>query len=1859
MIPPCNSLPLHVLRGLCMAVLASHLAPPHAAFAQQSIATPSVPVAQNFDGLGSSATATLPVGWRVGTDWTAGATATTLAYGTSGAGVVTSTSSGGIVNWANGVTASSTSRALGFLNTGSFTSPRSIVYAFQNDTGATVTSLTVNWTYEKYRSGTRAWNWTFFHGDTSSASTPAIDGDQAYPGDIDNATAFNPPTVTAKVVTITGLSIPSGGVYYLRWTLTGVGGSSNGQGLGINDFSITLGASSVPSVTVSPSSLFLPTTTQGSNGISTNFTARGNLLSTNIAVTAVNSNDFAISTNNINFTNTLTLPTNSSGAVTNTLVYVRLTGKSAGSPSNVISLASGTNSASVGASGTVDPPPVQPAITVSTNALPGFSSLIGVASSITNFTAGGSNLTTNIDVVAPAGFSIAFSTNNADFTNTLTLTNTSGSASNRIIHVRMDAFGSPTNIALTNISLTTSSGAPKTVSVSGTVLAPQITLSTNSLSGFSAFAGSSSTNQSFTAGGSNLVAPIVLTASNGYEISTNQTSGFGTTVSLGGSGGGTIASDNGGNYSSATWTNGANAGTGFLPWAIRANSGGGFIGNPSSAGIGGMSSNSFGLFANPTNSGNFVDADRSFSAPLAVGQTFSFQWGINWDSDSVGNKGFNIYAGEPGTNQLVNVNNAGSGDITINGTNTGLAFGTNAMTWSFTLTSSNSLSVSATGRDGVGSFSTNLTTGVSAPKSIRFYASQLPSGGDNRQPYFNNLLISAPSSGPATNFVAPTTIYVRISATNSANPALLGGITVATTGATNSPQVSLSGEVKALPSIPTLNTLQPFLAVSGQASPAQQLTVVGANLTNPLTVVLPQFFQVSTNGTGGPYQGSPLVLSNTNSAGGLNTPVWLRVGSNAPITAGLVATNLVLSSGSAMTNLAVSYRVNSPNPSLAVTPTNLPAILSTQGSPSSGSFLLQGSTLSAGVTNTASSPFLVSTSSGGPFVGNLTVPISSGLVSTNIFVQVATNTPPGVYSGNVAAASGTNTASVAVVASVIASGGAPQIVVSTNALTNFYTFQGFPSTNQTFLAAGYNLTNTTITVGVAGSDYEISTNGSVFTSNVTLAASAGQVPPTQIWARLSTNAVVGSNVSSAISLVSGSASNSVALSGRVDPLRPPSVTLVSPSNNPTIIEPGAKVNLVATVVDTNVAGGPGTLSSIEFLADGVPIPGAATNNVVSPATLTFTWMPGTLPAEVSARAVDSDGLVDTSSAVTVRYPFEGEPVVGFSPPSANGTVQAVAPSAGAAFYIGGEFTELNAEPVARVARVLADGEVDPEFSAGTGPNGAVRALLELDGGLLVGGSFSIVDGVARAGLAKLSLAGRIDTAFNAAFTAGAKVNVVVSQYDGQLLVGGQFTASVTTEEGQNGQPVTRTLSNLVRLDPDTGAIDPDFRPNPNGEVNAVAVQPDGKILVGGSFGTIAASSRTRLARLHLENPDPSDPMALLDATFVTGSGPSGPVQSIAVLSGGSIVVGGQFSTYNGSGNYLNLLKLGPSGTLDPVFNFSGRPQQPTTGGFNGAVFDVHVRPSGHVLASGAFTRVENRSLQIPFNEPAGRVVQLRPDGYHDPSFNPGGAGANNTVLRSATLANGNLVLVGAFDRFNDKEVQRIVVLAGANGLDPMVVSAPFLTVPAGQEFAFNFRSSTGAGARFELDGEDPLPVGMSFDPDGLLTGIPLQAGGLRFRVTPSAGGRQGLASDFELYVLPRMVPFSVWQRVWYPGQEDEPDVAGPDVSSGNPSGLSNFLIYALSGGDPRQSGAGILPVAVPTPEPDDGPVYLTLYSPFYPLAEARFLIEYSDDLRGSWIGVPTSVDPDLGILSGRAPQPMEGSARQFLRLQVAPLPTNE
>jgi len=191
-----------------------------------------------------------------------------------------------------------------------------------------------------------------------------------------------------------------------------------------------------------------------------------------------------------------------------------------------------------------------------------------------------------------------------------------------------------------------------------------------------------------------------------------------------------------------------------------------------------MSTQSFGLYANPGGSGANVTAGRAFSNPLTVGDTFSLQWAVNWDSD-VGNKGFLIYSGGLTGAQVAVVNQAGfPGDITFghsNGTNiTPIAFGTGPMTWKFKLTDSTNLLVTSTARNGTTTpvFSTNITV-ASAPDAVQFYASAM-GAGDQRQAYFNNLEIT---TGPE-----PATLTI-------------GGVSNILVGQTNTLTITRSGAV--------------------------------------------------------------------------------------------------------------------------------------------------------------------------------------------------------------------------------------------------------------------------------------------------------------------------------------------------------------------------------------------------------------------------------------------------------------------------------------------------------------------------------------------------------------------------------------------------------------------------------------------------------------------------------------------------------------------------------------------------------------------------------------------------------------------------------------------------------------------------------------------------------------------------------------------------------------------------------------------------------------------------------------------------------------------------------------------------------
>jgi len=294
-------------------------------YGQMSITAPGVAVLQNFT-IGSTATSALPSGFKFGQNvaYSSGVGATTVAAGTTGTGIISTT--GGYYNFANGVTLTSTDRSVGFLNSGTFTTSRDLMLQIQNNTGGVISDLAITFDYEKYRSGTRSFTWTFFRGSDGSTWTAVNSGDQVYAADANNTTVSNPPTSITKNINITGLSIPNGGFYYFKWTFTGLLGSTNGQAIGVDNVSITATA---PTPAISLSSIPNFTTIGGVTAPTQTYTVNGANLTQGITVAPTNAN-FEISTDGLSFGSTPIVIPQVSGTINPTLIYVRMIPTSVG-----------------------------------------------------------------------------------------------------------------------------------------------------------------------------------------------------------------------------------------------------------------------------------------------------------------------------------------------------------------------------------------------------------------------------------------------------------------------------------------------------------------------------------------------------------------------------------------------------------------------------------------------------------------------------------------------------------------------------------------------------------------------------------------------------------------------------------------------------------------------------------------------------------------------------------------------------------------------------------------------------------------------------------------------------------------------------------------------------------------------------------------------------------------------------------------------------------------------------------------------------------------------------------------------------------------------------------------------------------------------------------------------------------------------------------------------------------------------------------------------------------------------------------------------------------------------------------------
>ncbi|MBA2734415.1 MAG: delta-60 repeat domain-containing protein [Acidobacteria bacterium] len=318
---------------------------------------------------------------------------------------------------------------------------------------------------------------------------------------------------------------------------------------------------------------------------------------------------------------------------------------------------------------------------------------------------------------------------------------------------------------------------------------------------------------------------------------------------------------------------------------------------------------------------------------------------------------------------------------------------------------------------------------------------------------------------------------------------------------------------------------------------------------------------------------------------------------------------------------------------------------------------------------------------------------------------------------------------------------------------------------------------------------------------------------------------------------------------------------------------------------------------------------------------------GILPFETAAGDIDRTSNVSVGTVVSSR-----------------GAVHTMAVQADGKIIVGGAFDHFNDRGSRNIARLNRDGTLDPSFAPppGLSPEYVQTIAIQPDGRIILGGIFRTSQ--SRCGelhlLVRLNRDGTLDPSLCVTTTSPHSIVVAIAlQPDGKILIGGYLYIV-------NGQ----TRGGVTRLNSD-GTLDPSFQGSvgpsvegtlqqPDGKfVGAITLQPDGKILIGGTFQKVNEFSRNGIARLNRDG--------TVDVSFLSrGSGVSSWVNAISVQRDGKIVIGGRFRTVNDIPRAL-IARLNRDGTLDTTF------APVVVGGTNSEVKALLVQPDGRIVIGGA------------------------------------------------------------------------------------------------------------------------------------------------------------------------------------------------------------------------------------------------------------------------------------------------------------------
>ena len=387
--------------------------------------------------------------------------------------------------------------------------------------------------------------------------------------------------------------------------------------------------------------------------------------------------------------------------------------------------------------------------------------------------------------------------------------------------------------------------------------------------------------------------------------------------------------------------------------------------------------------------------------------------------------------------------------------------------------------------------------------------------------------------------------------------------------------------------------------------------------------------------------------------------------------------------------------------------------------------------------------------------------------------------------------------------------------------------------------------------------------------------------------------------------------------------------------------------------------------------------------------------------------------------------------------------------------ISGSFTTYNNISRPYLARLLTNLTLDTTFSfAGDQP---AMDLAVDNVNNIYAATWKIGFGGSSWGITKLTPNGGVDSSFNSGGVGTERREgytnnngrAVAIQPNGRILLGGDFYY-------YNGEP----RLGIVRLNPN-GSIDPDFKPTEllsyyRSVVTKIVVQPNGRILLLGFFSPpVSGVPQKHIIRLM--------PDGKIDAEFtmgdVAGSVPYndisvstfGPFADVKVLDDGRIIVAGAFTKYNGA-NVKSIIRLTSTGGFDSSFN--------VITGVNRAINDMTIEPvSNKIIIGGEFTAFGSAPIR--------KLVRLHTNGSLDTDFSIGsGTTDSNSGTSNPFVDNyikvlklqpdGKIIVGGNFLTFNGLSATNITRIFGNAGLQQRSSIVEYQSEP---EINTNFESN--------------------------------------------------------------------------------------------------------------------------------------------------------------------------------------------------------